>query len=51
MNMYEWLKMAYPNGLCTLDQCKRAVAKKKLTEEQYKEITGYTYPEPLEKQK
>ena len=46
MNMYEWLKMAYPNKMATLDQCKRAVAKGRLTEAQYKEITGYDYPNP-----
>ena len=41
--MYEWLKMAYPKGMATLEQCKLAVIKSKITTEQFKEITGEEY--------
>lgn len=43
--MYDWLKMAYPKGMATLEQCKLAVQKEKITAEQYKEITGEEYTE------
>lgn len=41
--MVEWLKYAYTNNMATIDQCKLAVNKGKITEEQYKEITGEDY--------
>lgn len=41
--MYEWLKYAYPLGLATIDQCKRAVEKGKINVEQFKDITGMDY--------
>jgi uncharacterized XkdX family phage protein len=41
--MYEWLKFAYPLGMATLEQCQLAVQKGKITESQYKEITGQEY--------
>jgi uncharacterized XkdX family phage protein len=41
--MFEWLKVAYPKGMATLEQCKTAVIKGKITTEQYKEITGEEY--------
>ena len=41
--MYEWLKTAYPKGMATLEQCKSAVVKKKITIAQFEEITGMVY--------
>lgn len=41
--MYEWLKIAYPKGMATLEQCRLAVFKNKITIDQYKEITGEEY--------
>ena len=41
--MYEWLVFAHPLGMATLEQCKSAVQKGKITAEQYKEITGQDY--------
>lgn len=41
--MFEWLKYAYPLNMATLEQCKLAVVKGKITAEQYKEITGLDY--------
>lgn len=41
--MYEWLLVAYPKGMATLEQCKMAVVKKKITKPQYLEITGLVY--------
>lgn len=41
--MYEWLKIAYPKGMATLEQCKLAVTKNKITILQFKEITGEEY--------
>lgn len=41
--MYEWLLKAYPKGMATIEQCKLAVSKNKITSEQYKEITGEEY--------
>jgi len=41
--MYAWLKVTYPKGMATLEQCKQAVAKSKITVEQFKEITGEEY--------
>ena len=41
--MYAWLKIAYPKGMATLDQCKLAVTKNKITANQFKEITGEDY--------
>lgn len=41
--MYEWLKFAYPNKMATLEQCRFAVDKKKITTAQFKEITGQDY--------
>ena len=41
--MLEWLKLAYPKGMATLDQCKLAVVKSKITVGQFKEITGEDY--------
>ena len=41
--MYEWLKVAYPKGMATLEQCKLAVEKNKISDIQYKEITGEEY--------
>ncbi len=38
--MYEWLKFAYPNKMATIEQCRLAVEKKKITAAQFKEITG-----------
>jgi hypothetical protein len=43
--MYEWLKLAYPKGMATPEQCKGAVVKNKITPEQFKEITGVEYVE------
>ena len=43
--MYEWLKKAYPRGMATLEQCKISVVKNKITQAQYKEITGEKYEE------
>lgn len=41
--MYNWLLFAYPRGMATLEQCKLAVEKNKITAEQYKDITGLDY--------
>ena len=41
--MFDWLKLAYPKGMATLDQCKLAVVKSKITVDQFKEITGEDY--------
>ena len=41
--MYDWLKMAYPKKMATLEQCKMAVVKGKITVVQYEEITGVMY--------
>lgn len=41
--MYDWLKTAYPLEMATLDQCKLAVSKNKITADQFKEITGEDY--------
>jgi hypothetical protein len=41
--MFEWLKVAYVKGMATLEQCKRAVVRDKITIGQYKEITGIDY--------
>ena len=41
--MYEWLKIAYPKGMATIEQCKMAVEKEKITKEQYFKITGLVY--------
>ena len=41
--MFEWLKKAYPLGFATLAQCRSAVEKGKITEEQFEEITGEEY--------
>lgn len=41
--MYEWLIFAYPNKMATLEQCRLAVEMKKITEAQFKEITGEDY--------
>ena len=41
--MYEWLKYAFLLNMATIEQCQLAVAKGKITEMQYKEITGRDY--------
>ena len=41
--MYDWLKFAYPLGMATIEQCKMAVEKGKITAEQFKDITGVDY--------
>lgn len=41
--MYEWLKIAYPKGMATIEQCKVAVVKNKITKIQFLEITGEEY--------
>jgi hypothetical protein len=41
--MYEWLKIAYPKSMATLEQCRLAVAKNKITPAQFFEITGTIY--------
>jgi len=41
--MYEWLKKAYPLGFATLEQCRSAVEKGRITAEQFEEITGESY--------
>lgn len=41
--MFEWLKLAYPQGMATLAQCKLAVVKNKITSDQFKAITGVDY--------
>lgn len=43
--MYEWLKFAHPNKMATIEQCRLAVEKKKITAAQFKEITGQKYLE------
>lgn len=43
MNIFEWLKFAYPLDMATLEQCKTAVQKAKITTEQFKTITGTDY--------
>ena len=40
MNIFDWLKYAYPLNMATLEQCKTAASKGKITAEQFKEITG-----------
>ena len=41
--MYEWLKKAYPRGMATIEQCRLAVVKNKITTTQFEEITGMVY--------
>lgn len=41
--MFDWLKYAYPLNMATLEQCKAAVIKGKITAVQFKEITGQDY--------
>lgn len=41
--MYDWLKAAYPKGMATVEQCRSAVVKKKITKVQFEEITGLVY--------
>lgn len=41
--VYDWLKLAYPKGWATEEQCKLAVVLKKITPEQYKDITKKEY--------
>lgn len=41
--MYNWLKFAYPLGMATMEQCKQAVVKNKITIDNFKEITGADY--------
>ncbi len=41
--MYEWLRAAYPKGMATLEQCRIAVVKEKITKVQFEEITGLVY--------
>jgi hypothetical protein len=41
--MYEWLKLAYPKGMATIEQCRVAVTKNKITTLQFEEITGMVY--------
>jgi hypothetical protein len=41
--MFNWLKLAYPLNLATLGQCKLAVEKNKITELEFKIITGEDY--------
>ena len=41
--MYAWLSIAYPKGMATLEQCKLAVVRNKITPAQFKEITGVEY--------
>ena len=41
--MYEWLKKAYPKGMATIEQCRVAVVKGKITTAQFAEITGMDY--------
>ena len=41
--MYDWLLFAYPKGMATLEQCKLAVQKNKITVDQFKDITGLDY--------
>lgn len=41
--MYAWLKSAYPKGMATIEQCRTAVAKNKITALQFEEITGMVY--------
>jgi|LFRM01.2.fsa_nt_gb uncharacterized XkdX family phage protein len=41
--MYDWLRFAYPLGMATIEQCKTAVEKGKITAEQFKDITGEDY--------
>lgn len=41
--MYDWLKIAYPLNFATLEQCKEAVARGKITKEEFKEITKEEY--------
>lgn len=41
--MYDWLRFAYPLGMATIEQCKMAVEKGKITAEQFKDITGVDY--------
>ncbi len=43
--MYEWLKSAYGLGMATIEQCKKAVVKGKITKEEFEEITGEKYLE------
>lgn len=45
VDIYLWAKSFYGVGV-TLVQMKKLVEKGKLTEAQYKEITGYVYPNP-----
>jgi len=41
--MFEWLITAYPKGMATIEQCKLAVVKSRITAEQFKVITGEDY--------
>lgn len=43
MNWFEIIKRYYDNQLWTIEQVKVAVGKGKITEEEYKEITGEDY--------
>lgn len=43
MNWYEKIKSYYDRGLWTKEQVKKAVEMNKITQEQYKEITGEDY--------
>lgn len=42
--MYETIKRWYKQGLWSALMVKQAVKQGKITEEQYKEITGFVYP-------
>jgi hypothetical protein len=41
--MYEWLKTAFPKGMATVEQCRTALVKGKITIAQFQEITGTIY--------
>ena len=45
MSKYEKLKMYYDSGLWDDKRLKNAVIKKWITEEEFKNITGYSYTE------
>lgn len=41
--MYEWLKYAFSLNMATIEQCRLAVEKGRITAHQFKEITDEDY--------